>query len=159
MATSYELFTVRKAALIEELHLVVDDLIKRHNELGMKASGDWIRSLEVRETRWGAQIWGEDYTKYLEDGRKPGKMPPSNVIVQWLQDKFGYSEAYAKKIAFPIQKKIAKEGTDWYKKRPTGLINDVINDARVELILNRIKLISIEFFKTEVRSHLKQLAV
>lgn len=159
MATSYELFTQRRALLVKELYEVIDDIVRRHIELGQKASGDFIKSLEVRETEKGAELWGIDYTKYLVNGRRPGKMPPKVNIVQWMQDKFHYSKEQAEKIAFPIMKKIADEGTDIYKKGGTDLIESVITDARVDAIMEKIGVLTKDFYKSKIRDDLKMITV
>lgn len=149
MASNYDLYTVAKGDLITELQLVIDDIAQRHLDLGMKASGDFIRSLEVRETNLGAQIWGADYTQYLVNGRGPGKMPPKDNIVKWLMDKFNYDQKTAEKIAFPVRKKIAKEGTKWHNEE-SKLIDAVLNDERIEKILDKLRIIMIDFVKLEL---------
>ena len=149
MASNYDLYIQHRAALIVELNNVVDDIIKRHIDLGMKASGDFIKSLEVRETEKGAQIWGADYTKYLVNGRSPGKMPPKDAIVKWLMDKFNYDQKTAEKIAFPVRKKIAKEGTKWHNEE-SKLIDAVLNDERIQAILDKLRIIMIDFVRLEL---------
>lgn len=149
MASNYDLYILHRKAVIEELNSVVDDIVQRHLDLGMKASGDFIRSLEVRETPLGAQILGADYTKYLVNGRGPGKMPPKDNIVKWLMDKFGYDQKTAEKIAFPVRKKIAKEGTKWHNEE-SRLIDAVLNDETIEKILEKLRIIMIDFVKLEI---------
>lgn len=153
MASNYDLYTAAKRQVIVELQSVVDDIADRHIQLGMKASGDFIRSLEVRETETGAQIWGADYTQYLVNGRGPGKMPPKNNIVKWLQDKFGYDQKTAEKIAFPVRKKIAEKGTKWYSEE-SKLIDAVLNDERIQTILDRLRIIYTDFVKAEINQML-----
>lgn len=149
MVSNYDLYIQRRGALISELQSVIDDIVQRHLELGMKASGDFIRSLEIRETELGAQIWGIDYTKYLVNGRGPGKMPPKDNIVKWLMDKFGYSQETAEKIAFPVRKKIAREGTKWYSEE-SKLIDAVLNETRIQEIFDKLKIIYIDFVRMEI---------
>lgn len=153
MASNYDLYTAAKRQVIVELQSVVDDIADRHIKLGMKASGDFIRSLEIRETELGAQIWGAGYTQYLVNGRGPGKMPPKNNIVKWLQDKFGYDQKTAEKIAFPVRKKIAEKGTKWYSEE-SKLIDAVLNDERIQTILDRLKIIYTDFVKAEINQML-----
>lgn len=149
MASNYDLYTVAKRNLITELQTVIDDIVQRHLDLGMKASGDFIRSLEVRETELGAQIWGADYTQYLVNGRGPGKMPPKDNIVKWLQDKFGYDLKTAEKIAFPVRKKIAEKGTKWHNEE-SKLIDAVLNEERIQQILEKMRIIYIDFVRLEL---------
>lgn len=149
MASNFDLYIQAKKAVIAELNIVIDDIAQRHIDLGMKASGDFVRSLELREIENGAEIWGADYTKYLVNGRNPGKMPPKDAIVRWLMDKFGYDEKTAEKIAFPVRKKIAKEGTKWHNEE-SRLIDAVLNDERIEKILDKLRIVMIDFVKVEL---------
>ena len=66
------------------------------------------------------------YWKYANDGRRPGKMPPVNVIADWVRRR--NITPYALKngklptteqLAFMIANKIAKEGTKFHG--PTGI--------------------------------------
>ena len=47
----------------------------------------------------------EDYWRYVDEGRKPGKQPPLSVIKKWTQLK-GIPES----AAYPIARKIGKVG-------------------------------------------------
>ena len=76
-----------KITAINEFNSLKEDLIKKHLQLGMKASGRWINNLEVVTDRMSIKLLGEHYTRYLVNGRKPGKMPPVKVIEQWIKDK------------------------------------------------------------------------
>ena len=60
----------------------------------------------------------EDYWKYVEDGRGPGKFPPLDRIEEWITIKpvAPYPDAQGKvpsnkQLAFLIGRKIAEEGT------------------------------------------------
>lgn len=61
----------------------------------------------------------EDYWKYVEDGRKPGKFPPLNKIEEWIEIKpiepYPLSNGKLptpKLLAFLIGRKIATEGIE-----------------------------------------------
>lgn len=99
----------------ETLTEVVERFLKpKFIALGMNASGDWLKSLEVRTSLNRGEIWGLDYTYYLVNGRGPGKRPPIAPLVRWVGNKFGYSGKQAVSAAFAIATKIAKEGTEYY---------------------------------------------
>ena len=66
------------------------------------------------------------YWKYANDGRRPGKMPPVNVIADWVRRR--NITPYALKngklpttdqLAFAIAKKIGRDGTKFHG--PTGI--------------------------------------
>ena len=61
----------------------------------------------------------EDYWKYVEEGRKPGKFPPLDKIEEWIRIKpvAPYPDAKGRvpsnqQLAFLIGRKIAEEGTE-----------------------------------------------
>jgi len=118
---------------IERIMLEVVDrfLLPKFQELGMEATGEWRRSLEVRSSKDCGEIWGRDYTYYLAHGRAPGKMPPIAALTQWVKAKFGYGGKQAESIAWAVGKKIEREGTTWHKQGGTDLM-EVINSAEVK---------------------------
>lgn len=61
----------------------------------------------------------EDYWKYIEEGRGPGKFPPLDKIEEWIRIKpvAPYPDSQGrvpsnKQLAFLIGRKIAEEGTE-----------------------------------------------
>ena len=124
--------------LKQEFDILANDLIARHKELGMPASGDWIKSIEVGTTFNSGTIYGEGYTEYLEDGRKPGGFPPVDAIKKWIQDKGIQSELPINSLAYLIGRKIAKEGWKRQKHGGVNLVSQVITPRRVQEIMDRI---------------------
>ena len=55
------------------------------------------------------------YASYVEYGRKPGKMPPPDIIEAWAYKKFRLSHKDARSMAWALARSIAKKGT---KARP-----------------------------------------
>lgn len=51
------------------------------------------------------------YALYVEYGRRAGKFPPLDELVQWARKKFRLKEKDAKSVGFLIARKIAKEGS------------------------------------------------
>jgi len=117
-------------------------LIPKHNELGMKATGEWINSLEAK----GNVIRGRKYTEQLVWGRKPGNAPPITPLENWVKAKFGITGKEATSFAFAISKKIAKEGTTWHKKGGSDLL-EVLETSEV---LNYINSKIAVYFQTEI---------
>jgi len=112
--------------IIEIMQHVIDVfLIPKFISLGMNATGAWIDALEPRVNNGNGEIWGFDYTYWLVNGRKPGKMPPIAPLITWVNAKFGINGPEAKGIAFAIAQKIKNEGTEYY---PDGTdLLDVLN--------------------------------
>lgn len=124
--------------LNEELNFIVVDLKAKHIELGMKASGRWVESLSVETAPTKGTIFGEDYTEFLVDGRKPGKFPPIDMIKKWIVDKGIQSDISINSLAFLIARKISREGTKYHQQGGTDLIDAVITPSRIDGIINRI---------------------
>ena len=101
--------------IIETMQGVIDNFLKpKFIELGMNASGQWLDSLEPRIVDGNGEIWGVDYTYWLANGRKPGKIPPVSALIPWVNAKFGIGGKEAVSIAWAVAKKIEQEGTSYY---------------------------------------------
>jgi hypothetical protein len=141
--------------LKEEFDLIKADLIKRYNEKGMRASGNWANTLEVQVKGISAQLLGEKYSEQLEFGRKAGKQPPSKAIEQWIRDKGLASRIEGKisisSLAFLIARKIAREG--WRRQSYGGveLISEVVTPERIQAIIDRVSAEYIPAFEKEIK--------
>jgi len=145
--------------LAREINLLKQELKAAHESKGMKASGDWLESVEDRTKGLSGSIWALDYTEYLEDGRKPGKFPPIDKIKQWIIDKpIAYSDISLSSLAFLIARKISKEG--WKRKDHGGvnLVSEVITPARVQEIIDKVSDFQISAFTSDIKSFLVKMA-
>jgi len=145
--------------LAREINLLKQELKAAHESKGMKASGDWLESVEDRTKGLSGSIWALDYTEYLEDGRKPGKFPPIDKIKQWIVDKpIAYSDISLSSLAFLIARKISKEG--WKRKDHGGvnLVSEVITPARVQEIIDKVSDFQISAFTSDIKSFLVKMA-
>lgn len=151
--------------LQEEFESIKAELVQRYNELGMKSSGLWESELEISidgdESKSSSKILGLNYTEQLVFGRKPGKFPPIKAIEQWIQDK-GIA-AIGKNIstsslAFLIARKIAQEGTNYFKQGGTDLVESVITPERIQSIIDRVKEINVVTMTNGLIEKLKQVA-
>lgn len=77
------------------------------------------------------QITLEDYWKYVENGRKPGKWPPINAIQKWVEIKPVLPRPMAngklpttQQLAFLIARKIGLEGI-----KPRPLLQQSVNEV------------------------------
>jgi hypothetical protein len=110
-------------------------LIPKFKELGLNASGDWLRAIEARASGTTGEIWGLDYTRYLVNGRAAGTPPPIAPLVRWVGFKLGYSGQQAISTAIAISKKIAAEGTEIKKNGGTDLL-EILQSPEVQQYVN-----------------------
>ena len=109
-----------------------------------------IRSIvELDDARLVVSLELEDYWKYVEYGRGPGKMPPIDAIAQWIKvkpvipDPINGKVPDTRQLAFLIARKIGREGIEGrYPLRKT------VYSDKMEAIINDIK--------TEITKQLKQ---
>ena len=146
---------------IEQLKL---DLIKKYNDLGMKASGEWERQLEYfvkyTEKLVLVEYLGLDYTEYLTKGRTPGGFPPINAIRKWIDDKGITPKDKISKdsLAFLIARKIAREGTNYFKQGGTDLIDAVITQERINTIAEAYGRSILTKFALDINQKLQRIA-
>lgn len=120
---------------LTELHQILEDYAKDAEELykyqisigGKNASRKLIDNVKswvvVGENSYEVTLQLQDYWKYIESGRKPGKFPPVNAILNWILVKpilprpNGNGELQRlkpKQLAFLIGRKIKEEGIEPY---------------------------------------------
>lgn len=145
--------------LSREFDLLKQELADKHTQLGMKASGKWLESLENRSERLSGQIWGESYTEQLESGREPGKFPPIKMIEKWIYDKgITPDNITVSSLAFLIARKISKEGWDRKDFGGVDLVSQVITPQRIQTIIDKVSEFHINSFLSEVTGMFKQMA-
>lgn len=151
--------------LAVEFEAIKKDLIAKHNQLKMKASGKWESSLkvDVLETQdlYIARIYGEHYTEQLVFGRKPGKFPPIKAIEQWIKDKgiAGIGKKISvSSLAFLIARKIAKEGTKYFRDGGTDLVSSVYTPERIQSIIDKVREINLTYITNGLIEQLKAVA-
>ena len=64
---------------------------------------------------FSSDVENKGYARYVEYGRKPGKMPPPDILEAWAYKKFRLSQKDARSAAWALARSIAKKGT---KARP-----------------------------------------
>lgn len=154
-----------KEILEQEFETIKQELIEKHDKLGMRASGNWASQLLVKVQESGSKIkatlFGEKYTEQLAWGRKPGRFPPIAAIEQWIIDK-GIKpieqNMKTSTLAFLIARKIAREGTKYYQQGGTDLIDAVLTPMRIQEIINKVKEINTETIVSGLIEQLKQVA-
>lgn len=104
----------------------INDFIQTYKSLlirdDKKASGNLISSLkpvtiQFKNNKYEADISIASYWKYVEYGRRPGKFPPINKILNWIKVKpviprpmNGLKPPTEPQLAFLIARKIARDG-------------------------------------------------
>lgn len=111
-----------KEAINKFLKAVRKGIIDDQSGKGIKTTGQSARSLSIQELRAGGQLVGDDYFQQQITGRRPGKFPPLQPIMDWITKKGLDLKGITKKgLAFIIARKIANEGTDIFKKKRQGI--------------------------------------
>ena len=105
----------------EALRNEYQDNLIRDNKI---ASGKLLNSIEYEVQFDERAIWlqfrMEDYYKWVENGRGPGKFPPPDKILEWIRikpiipdDRMGTGKLPTEKqLSFLIGRKIAEEGIE-----------------------------------------------
>ena len=106
---------------------IIVDLVFELLNKDAKASSTLINSLDFELSSAVNQIilsiTAEDYFKYIDEGRKPGKTPPISKIVEWTKYKNIDS-----KLAFPIARKIGKFGI-----QPRNILLEIIKEQELKI--------------------------
>ena len=95
-----------------------DNLDKDDSNASYDLYNSFEKIIEIGEDSFSVKISLEDYWKYVNDGRGPGKFPPPSVIENWIEVKpveiYPLSNGKlpsVKQVGFLIGRKIANEGT------------------------------------------------
>lgn len=124
---------------------LVDKGIPASGALGNTASIE----VEISGTKLIISINLEDYWKYVEYGRRSGKMPPIDKIENWIHIKpvipkpFNGKVPNTRQLAFLIARKIGRDGTK--ARRP---LEATVYSDDFEAIIDEIK--------SEITRQLKQ---
>lgn len=103
----------------------INELANQLRRRGKYASGDLIRSLESRiiktamGTDYTLEILANDYLKFVDEGRRPGKQPPLRAIQRWVRIK-----GINPKAAYPIARKIGEKGI-----KATNVIENALKEV------------------------------
>lgn len=115
---------------------IKSDLIQDQAAKGLIASGASSSSLEVTKD---GELLGAESFYYQIYGRAPGKFPPIQNILDWIEAKRIQTDISKKSLAFLIARKIAKEGTRIYRGEAPGLDFDKITDNNMKLFERELK--------------------
>ncbi|NCA93502.1 hypothetical protein EOM82_09830 [bacterium] len=102
-----------RAKIVEILNQIKTDIEANIDASGVSATGKSRNSLRIVEYDKGVKLVSSfKYFAVLEAGRRPGKMPPTKPIEDWIYARGLQKETDAKTrgFAFAIARKIGKEG-------------------------------------------------
>lgn len=78
---------------------------------GAVNTGFYKKAWKIQMLPDGARVFNAaTYAGIIDFGRRPGKFPPKEVIVRWIQRRLQKPEKEARKMAFVVQRAIAKRG-------------------------------------------------
>jgi hypothetical protein len=153
--------------LIKGFELIKTDIAILYDAKGMRASGNFVESLEVvvteTEKGYNAKLFGNDYAQQLETGRRAGSFPNIEMIRKWIIDKGVFAQALQtitlSSLAFLIARKIANEG--WKRERFGGveLISTIITPERIQMIIDEVGAVESMRVATEIKGMLNELVV
>ena len=147
-------------AVMEEMAIAIrneyqDNLI-RNDRI---ASGDLLNNIEYERTRgdftYTIYVKMKDYWYYVENGRKAGKWPPIDNILNWIRVKPVLPRPNAEgklptpqQLAFLIARKIGEEGTEGTQdlRKATDTIWDTFEDRLYEAIDEDVDAAFIQIF-------------
>ena len=147
-------------AVMEEMAIAIrneyqDNLI-RNDRI---ASGDLLNNIEYEITRgdftYTIYVKMKDYWYFVENGRKAGKWPPIQNILDWITVKPVLPRPNAKgklptpqQLAFLIARKIGEEGTEGTQdlRKATDTIWDNFEDRLYEAIDEDVDAAFIQIF-------------
>lgn len=147
-------------AVMEEMAIAIrneyqDNLI-RNDRI---ASGDLLNNIEYEITRgdftYTIYVKMKDYWYYVENGRKAGKWPPIDNILNWIKIKPVLPRPNTEgklptpqQLAFLIARKIGEEGTEGTQdlRKATDTIWDTFEDRLYEAIDEDVDAAFIQIF-------------
>lgn len=122
------------------LELYRNQLIDKNINASNTLSNTATTIVEVDGTTLSVSFNLEEYWKYVEYGRRPGKRPPIDAIERWIKvkpiipDPINGKIPSTKQLAFLVSRKIGMEGTKAQRPLESALYSDPM-----ELLINQLK--------------------
>lgn len=122
---------------------VRDEIVANYYRMKLNASGEFAEKTQVVEDGGGVKIVAPSYIYQMEDGRRPGTMPPVSVIKKWIRDKNANAgtdipESAAWAIAYAIKRDGITVPNDY---NAGGVASSILNPEMVKRLtieVNRI---------------------
>jgi hypothetical protein len=143
---------------------LINDLRASLDAAGTTTSGKTKASLKSDISLDSYKLYGRPFIYGLEYGRKKtsggGNGSLKGIILEWINLKgiIPRDKISKETLAFLIARKIHREGDLLHRtnqnyrkmKKPTGIINSVINDGRIQALSKRLILDFVQSAKTEI---------
>ena len=140
------------------LNDIREAIIQDQKEKGIRSSGKSAESLQISVDGNTGTLSGAKYFIQQTVGRKPGKFPPIDDILDWIRAKKitpRDPKTTQRQLAFLFARKIAQSGTNIFQGKSPGLDMD-------EIIAKLVKEWSEQFgkdFKADVTQTIKKSLV
>jgi len=111
------------------LNDIREAIIQDQKDKGIRSSGKSAESLAISVDGNTGTLSGAKYFVQQTLGRKPGKFPPIDDILDWIRAKKitpRDPKTSERQLAFLFARKIARSGTDIFQGRRPGLDMDEI---------------------------------
>ena len=136
---------------IDKIQLIADQIVELYKQQleskGIPASGSLGDTASVEVELSGSKLIVslnlEHYWRYVEYGRRPGKMPPIDNIEDWIRVKpvipkpIDGKVPSSKSLAYLIARKIGREGIQGRRPLEATVYSDgfesVMNDIKAEI--------------------------
>ena len=73
--------------ILQAVKKIRDDIVANYYSMKLNASGNFDEQTKVEDYPGGVRIVAPAYIYQMEEGRRPGTMPPISAIRQWIKDK------------------------------------------------------------------------
>jgi len=143
-----------------EADQLIADLIAEYDKLGLRASGNFAKSLRKEVTNTRMTIYGPPYADQMQNGRRPtmneGDGSVRERILEWIRIKPitpSDPKTTVEQLAFLIARKIHRDGiTVPNQYNPGGVISNVITEDRINEIIKKVRFAEVEEIKSEIFS-------
>jgi hypothetical protein len=131
--------------------------IDQQNAQGIRSSGKSASSLRTESDSDSGALYGSAYFYQQKHGRKPGKFPPIDDILDWIRVKGirPKDKISDRSLAFLIARKIAQSGTDVFQGKRDGL--DV--EDRIKQLVEQFKKDFVKAGRKEIIKQIKTSAI
>lgn len=127
------------------------DIVKEYDRLGLRASGNFEKSLQPFNTVTRAILYGARYAFQMQNGRLPGTYPPRKAIEDWIDAKGLKYDIPKSQLAFLIQRKIFREGIKVPNRyNAGGVISNVVTQERLQQLIDQLRVVSVLQISSEI---------
>lgn len=131
-----DLQTYGATIISDFLNTMKEELIAYMDSNDRNATGQSKSSIQVVNiTGSTGQLIGAEWIAYVFKGRGPGKMPPIDKIIDWVN-----ARGIPRNVAWVIARNIAESGTKlWREKR--NIFNEIITEEKINTFVESIAVI------------------